>query len=78
MILTYAARTIVGTVIAAVAVYVITGVGLAGPRALAANHALATQALTSFEGMVEGYVQTHPITSPVPAAPPQSPPGFRP
>ena len=78
MILTYAARMILGTVTAAVVLYVTTGVGLFGPRALAANHALATQALTSFEGMVEGYVQTHPMTPPLPAAPPQSPPGFRP
>lgn len=74
----YVARTIVGAVFAVLAVYVITGVGLAGPRALAANRALATEALNGFMHMGEQYVQTHPMTPSLPAAPPQSPPGFRP
>ena len=74
----YVARTVVGAVFAALAVYVITGVGLAGPRALAANHALATEALNGFMHMGERYFQAHPIVPPPPAAPPQSPPGFRP
>jgi len=60
------------------ALYVTTGVGLFGPRALAANHALATKALNGLMNMGERYVQTHPITAPSPTAPLQMPPGFRP
>lgn len=60
------------------ALYVTTGVGAFGPRALAANHAVVGQALTAFEGVVEGYFEAHPIVPPSPTPPSQMPPGFKP
>ena len=63
------ARIVVGTVYVAVGLYVATGVGLLGPAALAANHALVNRGLNAFMSSGEAYVQAHPIY-PVPSAPP--------
>jgi hypothetical protein len=68
MMVTYAARILVVTVYVALALYVTTGVGMFGPRALAINHALADRAFNGFTNIGERYFQTHPIPAvPIPA-----------
>ncbi len=54
---------------AALVLYATTGVGILGPKALEANHALTARALNGFTNMGERYFEAHPIipTVPLPA-----------
>lgn len=72
------ARTIVGSVYVVLALYVTTGVGLFGPRALAINHALANKAVTGVMHLGERYFQTHPIIPEPPQARPVQTPTTKP
>ncbi len=61
-------------VIAAVVLYVVTGIGLLGPRAQQQNLKTSTAALMAFSTLVQGlaarYFAAHPILPPLAAPPP--------
>jgi len=69
----YVARTIVVTVYATLGLYVLTGVGLLGQRALDTNHTLVNKGINALMNSSERYFQAHPIYPPAVNSPrPQS------